>query len=678
MYRRCMKSSEKVRFVRNTFQGALFLHLYLTDLLQMRGRRMSCTSKCEFRSKYAEIFLNCGVRKQEMAFSKAQTQAIMHKDGPMMVLAGPGSGKTTVITHRVQYLTKEYGIDPGDILVITFTRAAAEEMRERYEALTGGGSRVTFGTFHSIFFRILKLAYRYTADNIVREEQQMQFVRELAQAGGLEPEDENEFAASILSEISSVKGERIALEHYYSKNCPDAVFRQLYAGYEEKMRRAGLIDFDDMMVLCLELFTERKDILSAWQRRYRYILIDEFQDINRLQYEIVRMLAKPEDNLFIVGDDDQSIYRFRGAKPEIMLGFERDYPGAGRILLDVNYRSTEEIVAPALRLIGENQKRFSKAIHTTGRHGKNVITKLWQDPGEENLAIAREIQLYLQSGVRPGDIAVLYRTNAGPRFLMEKLMEYNLPFRTRDTVPNLYEHWISRNILTYIRIAMGSRAREDILQVINRPKRYISRDAMPDETVSFEKMKVFYAEKDWIAERIESLEGDLRAIARMSPLAAVNYIRQGMGYDEYLIEYAAFRRMRPEELLETADELKESAAGFKTFDEWFAHIEAYKEELLRQAAQRRTETDAITLATMHSAKGLEFPIVYILDANEGITPHSRAMLDEDMEEERRLFYVAMTRAKTRLHVYAVRERYHKKAEVSRFVWEYLGRDGDSR
>lgn len=674
MYRRCMKSSEKVRFVRNTFQGALFLHLYLTDLLQMRGRRMSCTSKCEFRSKYAEIFLNCGVRKQEMAFSKAQTQAIMHKDGPMMVLAGPGSGKTTVITHRVQYLTKEYGIDPGDILVITFTRAAAEEMRERYEALIGGGSRVTFGTFHSIFFRILKLAYRYTADNIVREEQQMQFVRELAQAGGLEPEDENEFAASILSEISSVKGERIALEHYYSKNCPDAVFRQLYAGYEEKMRRAGLIDFDDMMVLCLELFTERKDILSAWQRRYRYILIDEFQDINRLQYEIVRMLAKPEDNLFIVGDDDQSIYRFRGAKPEIMLGFERDYMGAGRILLDVNYRSTEEIVAPALRLIGENQKRFSKAIHTTGRHGKNVITKLWQDPGEENLAIAREIQLYLQSGVRPGDIAVLYRTNAGPRFLMEKLMEYNLPFRTRDTVPNLYEHWISRNILTYIRIALGSRAREDILQVINRPKRYISRDAMPDETVSFEKMKAFYAEKDWIAERIESLEGDLRAIARMSPLAAVNYIRQGMGYDEYLIEYAAFRRMRPEELLETADELKESAAGFKTFDEWFAHIEAYKEELLRQAAQRRTETDAITLATMHSAKGLEFPIVYILDANEGITPHSRAMLDEDMEEERRLFYVAMTRAKTRLHVYAVRERYHKKAEVSRFVWEYLGRE----
>ena len=613
-----------------------------------------------------------------MGFSKAQEQAIRHKNGPMMVLAGPGSGKTTVITHRVRYLTDRCGVDPGDVLVITFTRAAAEEMRERYEKLSGGKARVTFGTFHSIFFRILKLAYRYTAENIVREEQQMNFVRELAKKAGLEPEDENEFASSILGEISSVKGERIALEHYYSKNCPDAVFRQLYSGYEDKMRKSGLIDFDDMMVLCLELFTERKDILSAWQKRYRYILIDEFQDINRLQYEIVRMLALPENNLFIVGDDDQSIYRFRGAKPEIMLGFEKDYPDAGRILLDINYRSTEEIVRPALRLIKENEKRFSKEIKTTGRHGKEVITKLWQNPGEENLAIAREIQIYLEAGVKPGDIAVLYRTNAGPRFLMEKLMEYNLPFRTRDSVPNLYEHWISRNILTYIRIAMGSRSRDDFLQIINRPKRYISRDAMPDEKVTFEAMKAFYADKDWIAERIESLEGDLRAIARMSPVAAVNYIRHGMGYDEYLNEYATFRRMKAEELLETADELKESAAQFKTFDEWFSHIEEYKEELLRQASKRQTETDAITLATMHSSKGLEFPIVFILDANEGITPHSRAMLDEDMEEERRLFYVAMTRAKTRLHVYAVRERYHKKTDVSRFVWEYLGQEENSR
>ena len=371
-----------------------------------------------------------------MEFGRTQEQAIRHNEGPMMILAGPGSGKTTVITQRIKYLTESLNINPADILVITFTRAAAEEMKERYIRLTGNASRVTFGTFHSIFFRILKLAYRYTAQNIVRPEQQMQLIRELAGKEELELEDENEFISSILSEISSVKGEMIDLRHYYSRNCPDETFRRICSGYEEQMRRLGLIDFDDMMVMCRQLFLERQDILAAWQRRYRYILIDEFQDINRLQYEIIRMIAEPENNLFIVGDDDQSIYRFRGAKPEIMLGFERDYPGAGRILLDVNYRCTEEIAGPAMRLIENNEKRFSKKIRTNGARGKQIITRIWQDSFEENNRIAEEIKAYQAAGYRYGDIAVLYRTNSGPRLLMEKLMEYNLPFKARD--PGIY------------------------------------------------------------------------------------------------------------------------------------------------------------------------------------------------------------------------------------------------
>lgn len=608
-----------------------------------------------------------------MEFGRTQEQAIRHNEGPMMILAGPGSGKTTVITQRIKYLTESLNINPADILVITFTRAAAEEMKERYIRLTGNASRVTFGTFHSIFFQILKLAYRYTAQNIVRPEQQMQLIRELAGKEELELEDENEFISSILSEISSVKGEMIDLRHYYSRNCPDETFRRICSGYEEQMRRLGLIDFDDMMVMCRQLFLERQDILAAWQRRYRYILIDEFQDINRLQYEIIRMIAEPENNLFIVGDDDQSIYRFRGAKPEIMLGFERDYPGAGRILLDVNYRCTEEIAGPAMRLIENNEKRFSKKIRTNGARGKQIITRIWQDSFEENNRIAEEIKAYQAAGYRYGDIAVLYRTNSGPRLLMEKLMEYNLPFKARDSVPNLYEHWISRNILTYIRIALGSRERADFLQIINRPKRYISRDSLRNSQVSFNELKEWYHDKDWVADRIENLEYDLKAVSRMSPLAAVNYIRQGVGYDGFLEEFAAGRRMKPEELFETADQLKESAAGFKTFEEWFRHIEDYGEELKRQAhaGLKEKSQDAVTLATMHGSKGLEFKIVYILDANEGVTPHGKAALDEDMEEERRLFYVAMTRARERLHVYAVKERYHKKAELSRFVEEYL-------
>ena len=613
-----------------------------------------------------------------MGFSEAQKTAIGHRDGPMIVLAGPGSGKTTVITHRVRFLTERCGVSPADILVITFTRAAATEMKERYESLVGHPSGVAFGTFHAVFFRILKLAYRYTADNIVREEQQQIFLRELLEQEGLEPEDENEFITSILSEISAVKGEGIDLQYYYSKNCPDEIFRHLYAGYEARMREEGRIDFDDMMVMCLELFRQRKDILSAWQRRYRYILIDEFQDINRLQYEIVRMLAEPERNLFIVGDDDQSIYRFRGAKPEIMLGFERDYPEAKRVLLDVNYRCTAELSAASLRLIRWNKKRFPKAIRTAGARGKDVITREFADPLQENQTIAKELLAYANAGVPYREMAVLYRTNSGPRFLMEKLMEYNIPFSTRDTVPNLYDHWIASNILTYIRLAMGSRKRSDFLQIMNRPNRYISRDSLPEEMVSFEKWKAYYQEKDWIADRIENLEYDLKALSRMSPLAAVNYIRQGMGYDKYLEEYAQFRRMKPEELLETADQLRESAAAYRTFEDWFAHIREYGEELKRQIALRRTETDAVTLATMHSSKGLEFSVVYLLDANEGITPHSRAALPEDVEEERRLFYVAMTRAKRRLHVYYVKERYHKPTECSRFVKEYLGIEESDR
>ncbi|OUP86761.1 UNVERIFIED_ORG: ATP-dependent DNA helicase [Lacrimispora saccharolytica] len=612
-----------------------------------------------------------------MPFNKAQEAAVNHGEGPMMVLAGPGSGKTTVVTHRVQSLIERHGVNPSSILVITFTRAAAREMKERFERLMEGRclrGQVSFGTFHAVFFRILKLAYGYEAADIIREDQRLRFMRELVAKEQLEPEDENELIASLLSEISSVKGELIDLDHYYAKSCSEEAFKRIYAGYEERLRRNRKIDFDDMLVMCYELFRQRPDILGAWQKKYAYILVDEFQDINRLQYEIVRMLAAPRNNLFIVGDDDQSIYRFRGARPEIMLGFERDYPDAGRVLLNVNYRSTKEIVDASLRLIGNNEKRFKKSLRTAGSRGRKVITRVWKDEEEENSRIAEEIRMYSEAGCAYRDIAVLYRTNSGPRRLIEKLMEYNLPFKARDVVPNLYEHWISKNILAYIRVALGSRERGEVLQMINRPARYISRDALQAPQISFDEVKGYYRDKDWMVERIESLEFDLTAISRMSPLAAVNYIRKSVGYDAWLYEYAAAHRMKADEFLETADQLKESAARYKTFDAWFSHISEYGEELKRQAREREQTADAVTLSTMHSSKGLEYRVVYILDANEGVTPHSKAVLDADIEEERRLFYVAMTRAKQRLHVYSVKERYHKPAEVSRFVEEYL--DGE--
>ena len=607
-----------------------------------------------------------------MAFHPSQLEAIQHRDGPMLVLAGPGSGKTTVITHRVKYLIEHHQVDPSAILVVTFTKAAAREMQERFEKLMDGhGGRVSFGTFHSVFFTILKYAYRFQASNIVRDEQKNQFIRELMDQYELDIEDEHEFTSGVLSEISFVKSEMLDLEHYYSQNCSEAVFKKLYKGYEERLRRGNLLDFDDMLVMCHELFTQRKDILAAWQRKFQYILVDEFQDINKVQYEIVRMLAKPQDNLFIVGDDDQSVYRFRGAKPEIMLGFTKDYPQAKMTLLGMNYRSTSDIVDTACRLIAHNQKRYQKDLKAFKGSGKPVVTLMSHDPQEETMQIVEAIQDYRKAGYPLEAMAVLYRTNLNPRLMIEKLMEYNLPFSMRDSLPNLYEHWISKNILAYIQAAHGDLSRGNILQIINRPNRYISRDALGDGKISWDAIKSFYQDRNWMVERVEQLEYDLLMIRSMPPVAAVNYIRKAVGYDDYLKEYAQFRRMKSEELLDVADQLKESAAGFKEVDAWFEHMKEYKERLREQAKAQKGQNEGVALMTMHSSKGLEFPIVFILDANEGITPHRKAVLDVDVEEERRMFYVAMTRAKERLHVCYVQERYGKKQERSRFISEYL-------
>ena len=653
-----------------------------------------------------------------MDFNKAQMTALEHRDGPMMVLAGPGSGKTTVITHRIKRLL-EAGVDPSGILVITFTKAAAAEMKERFlrlareedekrrkagkkddhlpkngwslhrpeksqqsaaearqraqgagNSLEAAGSRVSFGTFHSVFYHILKWAYRFPAGNVISGEEKRQYFKKFLDESGMEVEDEAEFISSIINEISYVKGERLDLKYYYSQNCPEEWFKKLYDGYDEMLKTTGKIDFDDMLVMCHELFTERKDILAAWQKKFKYILVDEFQDINLLQYQVVRMLALPENNLFIVGDDDQSIYRFRGAKPEIMLGFEKDFPGTKRVLLGTNYRSTKEIVETSLRLIEHNKVRFEKKLEPFRGSGRPVDFRVFDNPGHEMDTVAQSIRAYHDAGYQWSEIAVLFRTGANSGLMAERLMGYNIPFKLRDVIPNLYSHWIAKDLFAYMEIAAGSRKRSDFYRIMNRPNRYFSRDAFDTPIVSFDRLKSFYQDRDWMEERICDLEADLRAMASLKPVAAVNYIRKAIGYDDYLRSYAEFRRMKPEELFETADKLAESAAEFATFVEWKEHAARYEEELKKQNQEEREETkDRVTLSTMHSAKGLEYPVVFVVDANEGIVPHHKAGLPADIEEERRLFYVALTRAKDRLHVAAVKERYHRKTDVSRFVEE---------
>ena len=603
-------------------------------------------------------------------FNREQEEAITHKGGPLMVLAGPGSGKTLVITYRVKWLIENAGVHPSNILVITFTRAAAEEMKKRFFMFDGmENAPVTFGTFHSVFFMILRYAYRYTAANIIREDVKRRYIKEMTENMELEIEDENEFLSGIINKISYVKGEMMSLSYYHSNNCSDELFAQIYEGYEKRLREENLIDFDDMLVFCYELLKEREDIRTLWQNKFQHILIDEFQDINKVQYEIIRMLAGKGDHLFIVGDDDQSIYRFRGARPEIMLGFEEDYPEAKKVILNTNYRCSEEIVESAEHLISHNTKRFPKNMQAARGSKVPITFRNLKDAGEECTDILKGIRFYYKKGIPLEDMAVIFRTNTQPRLLVGRLMEYNIPFQMRDVIPNIFDHWIARNILTYIKLAMGNRDRKLFLQVMNRPKRYISRSMITEPQVDLKKLKQQTFGKKWLYEKIDKLEMDLYLLRKMEPYAAIQYIRNGIGYEDYMNEYAQFRRMNPDDLEEVLNQIQESAKEYHSFEEWFAYIESYGEELRKQMEAGRQQKSGVTLTTMHSSKGLEYEVVFVMDINEGVTPHKKAVKEADLEEERRLFYVAVTRAKTYLFLYSVKELYQKDAQISRYIGE---------
>ena len=355
-----------------------------------------------------------------------------------------------------------------------------------------------------------------------------------------------------------------------------------------------------------------------------------------------------------------------------MLNFEKDYKNAKRVLLDINYRSMSNIVEGSKRVIKNNKNRFSKNIITINSKGEDICLKTFRGLKEENQTIVDEILNYQKKGIPLSEVAILFRTNTQPRALLEKFMEYNIPFKMKDSMPNIYEHWIAKNLIGYIKFAMGKKDRNLFLQIMNRPKRYISRECIKESAIDFNQLKMYYREKDWMVERLEKFEYDLKMLSNMNPYSGINYIRKGIGYEEYLEEYADYRRINGDELVEILDEIQESARNYKTYEEWFHHIEGYGLELAKQAQdQRENLSSSVTMITMHSSKGLEYEVVFIIDANESITPHHKAVLEADMEEERRLFYVAMTRAKRNLHIYSVKERYNKELEMSRFVGELL-------
>ena len=616
-----------------------------------------------------------------MKLNRGQDEAIKHGNGPCMVLAPPGSGKTLIVTERTRYLIEESGVRPDQILVITFTRYAAREMKERFERLTAGKNYpVTFGTFHSIFYGILKCAYGIGANNLMSEKESSVLLQEVLDQTDIEStpevEDEEELVRELLREVGMVKNGLCHLKDFHSKYLTQDEFAEVFRSYEHQKKELKKFDFDDMLVQCYALFRKKPEILQGWQKRFQYILIDEFQDINRVQYEVIRMLAAPRYNLFVVGDDDQSIYGFRGAKPELMLYMKQEFPSLRTISLTVNYRSTEFITGAAARVILHNDTRFYKRVQSFRGRGQNVHVQEVLDEQEEAQYVTEEIQKKLDQGIKPGEIAVLFRAAVQARMISEILSEHRIPFEMRDYVTNFYRHFIVKDMMAYLQLAAGKRDRSLFLTICNRPLRYLARNSMENRQGNFEELRKFYCDKDWMLDIIDQFDVDVRMMKNMAPYAAIQYIRKKIGYDDFLKEYAEKHQISWKQLMDVMAELEERSKNFKSYDEWEIHIAKYTQELEEQQAKARKikgeRENKVQLMTIHSAKGLEFEDVFVIHANEGEIPHQKAEKKDEIEEERRLFYVALTRAKNNLCISYITQKNGNSIKPSRFVEELLG------
>lgn len=601
-------------------------------------------------------------------YSSNQKKAIEHGAGPLMVLAGPGSGKTFVITHRIKYLIEGLGINPAHILVVTFSRAAAKEMKDRFERLYNK-SLVTFGTFHSVFFSLLKTAYGFTSEQIASDELRYSLIKDLIKKNSIMNEDINNLSGNLLNEIALIKQDNINIKNYYSNSIASDVFKKLYREYEAALEVNNKLDFEDMLSLTYELLNGRKDILEAIQNRYRYILVDEFQDINFLQYNIIKLMAGKDQNITVVGDDDQSIYRFRGARPEIMFGFERDFRNVSKVFLDINFRSSTQIVDASTKLISFNSKRFPKTFTAKNGSGAPVSVIEFKNPFSEVNTIVNDIREYIKANQDINNIAVLYRTNLSPRLLIERMMKNNIPFTIRDAIPNLFEHWVSKDIISYIKLALNMGNKTDLLRISNKPNRYISRDSLSSSKANIETLFDYYEDKSYMIKRIIELREHLRTIKNLKPSTALRYIRTVVGYDEYIEEYCDMNGIESDDCYTILGDLENSASEYNTFNDWFVHMEEYKKELIESRKKSNENDNGVRLMTFHSSKGLEFDIVYIIDVNEGSVPYKKAKGVDEIEEERRMFYVAMTRARQKLFICYCKENFGKSIGKSEFIIE---------
>ena len=617
----------------------------------------------------------------------------------MLVMAGPGSGKSFVIIQRILNLIQEHKVYPQNILVISFSKASTLELKERFQKQIGNiksnnnqsienpiennsineSKQVIFSTFHACFFQILKGTYHYTSHDIITEKQKRDILTTIL----LDPEYEIKSIAEkmedYLQKISYYKNK--GLKELQEKE--SVRFQKIYRAYNQEMHRQHKLDFEDMGLLCLQLFQNKPDILEKWQEKFQYILIDEFQDINMIQFRIIQLLAVKYRNLFVVGDDDQSIYGFRGSNPQIMLDFEKYYPDTEKVLLETNYRCSEPIVKEALSVIEQNKVRFQKEIRAVvnyageksdGRrrtgsfaNNGNIVYQGFENYHKEYSYIGEQIQsLVKEKKYNYSDIACIFRTNRDMNGLAEYFVRKKIPFVMKESCNSIFKHFIALDMIAYLSFFLEGRKRSYFIRIMNKPLRYIARNALSSlnsEIIVWKDLKEYYKSKGYIINNIEQLEKNDKWIQKLDLYGACFYIRKVMGYDNYLKEYVKEKRISWEESKEILDFIQESTRNMCSLEEWKTYIEEYEEAIKKTGEEK----DGVHIITMHACKGLEYPIVVLPDCNEGKIPYKKAASPEAIEEERRMLYVAMTRAKTHLEMLYIEDEAKKHLQVSRFL-----------
>ena len=598
-----------------------------------------------------------------------QLRAVSHINGPAIVLAGPGSGKTKVIVERLRYMIENHHIPPSSILVITFTKAAAIEMQYRFLKITDSSyPEVVFGTFHSVFYKIIRNSKSKNENKIeiATEKNKYEILRDgLSMLRGSGKIDDSTFEdallelSDIISEISRIKNLGITPQDSIESLSVSKVFPDIFKFYNSRLIEFGMIDFDDMILRCKKILEESESIRKTWQERFKFILIDEYQDINPVQYSVVRLLLGDSNNIFAVGDDDQSIYGFRGSDPKIMLEFKKSFENYDPkfINLQINYRCGSDILSNALKVIDANTARFKKDLTAFEGNGRGaVVTRRYESRSIQNNNIALFLKKHMD---KLSDIAILYRTNSEAAQLAMVLNEYGIPTSIDEQKHSLFCDKAVELCISYISFAYNGKSRGDFYRIINKPMRYISRDCASSEVIKESDLLRYYKGNSNRLKTLRDFFSQINMISHLRPSLMVRFIRRSVGINELYPGSSA--------ALDELEKLSQSYTDSSKFLKFLLEMQAKELEKSPQKDTANTDKDRVNIMTMHGSKGLEFETVWLPDLNEGIIPTRSAVTEEQIEEERRMLYVAMTRAKKALIMSYITGNKENRMLPTRFI-----------